>query len=433
MRIEGGVIEVAMEGSGAPYVLKKERWENKRYKVLEDTKELMEDVIGTFDQYPIKLAWAITVHKSQGLTFDKAIIDVGQAFAPGQVYVALSRLRSLEGLTLRTRISPAVVSSDAEVVAFTARKEKAAALPSLLKEQQRTYLREVLTNTYHLLPLMAQAKAVLKTHEKAFFAEPSIRGTTVELAELLEREAGNTAKYRGQLVRLLNDRADADLLLRLEKGSAYYAELLYAQLKAVVRTIAMLSRLTGTKAYREDLDDLDSALMRKLAEIAKSGHIAQCILNGKEVTRHQGLEKRLHDRRQLILDQVSAFMAEHHPMGKGPSGRVRRKRAEDGVKPQKGDSYKLSCTLFVEGLSLEEVAEKRGLTKTTIESHMAPGIRSGQVDIERLMPAADRDRIAARIAEVPEANTKELHTHFEGAISFGRIRMVQAWVERVTA
>jgi hypothetical protein len=64
---------------------------------------------------------------------------------------------------------------------------------------------------------------------------------------------------------------------------------------------------------------------------------------------------------------------------------------------------------------------------------MAPGIRSGQVDIERLMPAADRDRIAARIAEVPEANTKELHTHFEGAISFGRIRMVQAWVERVTA
>jgi hypothetical protein len=433
MRIEGEVIEVALEGSGAPYVLKRERWENKRYKVLEDTKELMEDVIGTFDQYPIKLAWAITVHKSQGLTFDKAIIDVGQAFAPGQVYVALSRLRSLEGLILRTRISPAVVSSDAEVVAFTARKENAAALPSLLKEQQRTYLREVLTNTYHLLPLMAQAQAVLKIHEKAFFADTAIRGTLVDLAELLQHEAANTAKFRGQLVRLLNEGAHADLLLRVEKGSAYYTELLSAKLKAVVRTIAVLSTLTGTKAYREDLDDLDSALMRKLAEIAKAGHIAQCILQGKEVTRHEGLEKLLHDKRQVILDQVSAHMAEHHPVGKGRSGRVRRKRAEDGVKPQKGDSYKLSCTLFAEGLSVEEVAEKRGLTKTTIESHMAPGIRSGQVDIERLIPVAERDRIAARIAEVPEANTKELHTHFNGAISFGRIRMVQAWVERVTA
>ena len=70
------------------------------------TREQQEQVLGTFEQYPVKLAWAITVHKSQGLTFDRAIIDVGQAFAPGQVYVALSRLRSLDGLILRTRIDP---------------------------------------------------------------------------------------------------------------------------------------------------------------------------------------------------------------------------------------------------------------------------------------------------------------------------------------
>ncbi len=426
-------IEVKMADGGSPYVLKKERWENKRYKVLEDTKELMEDIIGAFDQYPIKLAWAITVHKSQGLTFDKAIIDVGQAFAPGQVYVALSRLRSLDGLILRTRINPSVVSSDAEVVAFTARKEDNAVLPTLLKDQQQGYLREVLSSTFHLEPLLKQAERVFKAHEKAFFADSTIRQALVDLVEQLRKESDNTARFRGQLLRLLAAGEQADLLVRLEKGGAYYTDLLLARLKEVVRNTAVLARLTGTKAYREDLDDLDSALMRKLMEIGKAGHIAQCIIHGKEVTRHEGLEKKLHDKRQLINEQVAAYMTEHHPQGKGKSGRVRKKRdgAEEGGKPQKGDSYKLSCTLFAEGLSVEQIAEKRGLTKTTIESHMAPGIRSGQVEIDRLMPADVRDAIAARMAAAPQESTKDLHAHFNGAYSYGQMRMVQAWVERV--
>mgnify|MGYP002364054448 CR=1 FL=1 len=430
-RIEKESIEVAMHDGGMPYVLKKERWENKRYKVLDDTKELMEDIIGVFDHYPIKLAWAITVHKSQGLTFDKAIIDVGQAFAPGQVYVALSRLRSLDGLILRTRINPGVVSSDAEVVAFTARKEDASVLHDLLKDQQQGYVREVLSTTFHLDPLLKLAERVFKAHENTFFADTAIRQGLIDLVEDLKRESENTLKFRGQLMRLLAARADADLLARLEKGGTYYSDLLLARVKDLLRNKAVLERLTGTKAYREDLDDLDSALMRKLAAIGKAGHITQCILNNKEVTRHEGLEKRLHDKRQAVLEQVAAYMAEHHPVGKGKSGRVRKKRGETGEegKPQKGDSYKLSCTLFAEGLSIEAIAEKRGLTKTTIESHMAPGIRGGEVDITRILSKEDLERIAARIAEEPEANTKALHSHFNGAYSYGRIRMVQAWME----
>jgi len=224
----------------------------------------------------------------------------------------------------------------------------------------------------------------------------------------------------------------ADLLVRLDKGGSYYTDLLLAKVKDVVRNTAVLARLTGTKAYREDLDDLDSALMRKLAEIGKAGHIAQCILSNKEVTRHEGLEKRLQDKRQAVLDQVAAYMAEHHPVGTGKSGRVRKQRGdgEPTGKLQKGDSYKRSCALFAEGLSVEDIAKQRGLTTTTVESHMAPGIRSGQVDIARLMPEEVRDRIAAQIAEAPKSSMKELHSHFSGAYTYGQIRMVQAWLER---
>ena len=96
-------------------------WENIEYKVDPETAEISQKVIGSFNQYPLKPAWAITIHKSQGLTFDKAVIDAQAAFAHGQVYVALSRCRTFEGLVLSSPISPRAVKTDPVVLEFVAR------------------------------------------------------------------------------------------------------------------------------------------------------------------------------------------------------------------------------------------------------------------------------------------------------------------------
>lgn len=112
-----GPVEVEAE-DGQVIALDREEWTNCKYSLDSETKEITETILGTFRQYPLRLAWAITIHKSQGLTFDKAIIDVRQAFAPGQAYVALSRCRSLEGLVLSAPVQASSILSDAVVTDF---------------------------------------------------------------------------------------------------------------------------------------------------------------------------------------------------------------------------------------------------------------------------------------------------------------------------
>ena len=105
--------------NGSVYTIEKETWDNRGYKFDREKKTIVSEVKGRLIQYPVKLAWAITIHKSQGLTFDKVIIDMGRgAFVPGQLYTALSRCRSLEGIVLKRPVSQRDVIRDEKLIEF---------------------------------------------------------------------------------------------------------------------------------------------------------------------------------------------------------------------------------------------------------------------------------------------------------------------------
>ncbi|MBK9196732.1 MAG: AAA family ATPase [Flavobacteriales bacterium] len=422
-------ITVRMDDGGA-YKLKREIWENKRYVVNASTKQQNEEVLGTFEQYPIKLAWAITVHKSQGLTFDKAIIDVGQAFAPGQVYVALSRLRSLDGLILRTRIDPSVVSSDRDVVAFTNRGFQQEPLPQQLQASQREYLKLLLAGTFDFSDMLRKVEYTQKDHpETAEFEDDSMKTALKLFQEKLRSEEENTQRFRGQLMRLLQEDKRDELLVRIEKGGAYYGDMMQASMKALFQHMAQVEMLSRTKEYVNALKEIDGMLMKKVATIAKVGYITTCILNGEEVQKQAELERRSAAKRAAMVGEVRAWAEENKPKTSTKTGR-KRKAGGKKDKPAKGSTYEATYSLRKEGLTLEEIAAKRSMAKSTIEGHFARGIAEGALDIDGLMPEAERDAIADWMRENPKDGLNGAAGHFDGRFSYGQLRIVQAWVKK---
>src|SRR5690606_29394682 len=163
-RIEEGEVAVRFGQEEEELVLEKETWRNIRYQYHKESDEIKEEELGTFQQYPIRLAWAVTIHKSQGLTFDKAIINAGKAFAPGQVYVALSRLTNLQGLVLMSRINTDAIMTDDRVVSFTQTKLTEDQIQETLRRSQLIYAEQSLLDAFAWEKLVANFSELIESY-----------------------------------------------------------------------------------------------------------------------------------------------------------------------------------------------------------------------------------------------------------------------------
>jgi len=429
--IDDESIEVTMDGDTIPYTLKRETWENKRYTVNEKVKDLEEEVIGEFRQYPIKLAWAITVHKSQGLTFEKAVIDVGQAFAPGQVYVALSRLTSLDGLILRTKIDPSVVSTDDQVVEFSRTKDRQQPLDTVLQHDRSAYLERMLMATFDFTDVVRAIEAILKKDESVGqFEDEEMRSALDVIATNMRSEADNTQKFVQQLRHLLQVNDSVRLLERIEKGSAYYIGFVEKNLRLLLKHIQEVKQFSRTKTYLDALAEIDLILMKNWEQMDKARDVAEAIIQGKEIKKNleRDTERSLL-RRKLATDAEKE--AEKNPKNTSrKSGKTRKGKKEKGAVPQKGATYEATYALVKDGLSVAEIAEKRGMAQSTIEGHIAKGIEAGDVDINKFMSEDDRETIEMVIKANPKENSGFVYGKLNGQYSYGQIRMVQAHISR---
>lgn len=413
---------VSMEGDD-DYWLDQHEWENKRYQVNESSKELEEEVIGTFRQFPIRLAWAITVHKSQGLTFDKAVIDVGKAFAPGQVYVALSRLRSLEGLVLRTPISDAVISSDAEVVSFSKDRNQGDTLPDKLQQEQRNYLNQLLSETFEFGVVVKQIEySQQKMAGKMEFEDEEMQTALNLLREAFLAEVGNTQKFRSQLARLLQGDDSQKMLQRIAKGRAYYLDFLHERIKELLIHLEEVKQFTRTKTYRNLLEEIDQMLSVQVMQVQKVSFLCECILEGKDITQQPEMAEKRKERRAAVQQEVEQYLKDNPKNFSTKTGRKRKKRSA------KGETYQKTFEMVRAGLSAEQIAEQRGLAASTIEGHLAKGVAQSELEIESFLKPEELNEMASGFES--NSNLNEVFKKLNGKYSYGKLRMVQAHLRK---
>ena len=244
----------------------KETWDNIRYSVSKGTRQLEEETLGSFIQFPLRLAWAITIHKSQGLTFEKAIIDAGDAFAPGQVYVALSRCTSLSGMILQSKVRSSSLHSDSRIVAFSNSRSSSAELQNELAIARKNYQLTVLMSMYEFGLAVENCKTLIAyvgEHHSSFNNE-----TTEWLLSLLEtinaiKEVG--LKFQSQLKALfIQEPVESPLVQdRIKASAVFFKTKLDESISYLQKSPAITDSRLHAKEYNDSLREIFTQLYVK--------------------------------------------------------------------------------------------------------------------------------------------------------------------------
>ena len=248
---------VTVESDGERITVPKLKWQNMEYTINTDNKDIEEKEIGSFTQIPLRLAWAVTIHKSQGLTFDKVIVDAGQAFAHGQVYVALSRCTSLEGLVLKTRISSNALVNDFSVNQFVEMLPEKEPTQEKVDQLRHEYELETMLELIDFDGIYKDFGRLMKViyDNDTLFEHSLIQDLSQRRNKIHEELSSVGIKFEGQ-IRKLHEQAPSceqnpALQERLIKGVAYFDE----HLKAIAKGLFDLPFKTDNQAVNEQLTD----------------------------------------------------------------------------------------------------------------------------------------------------------------------------------
>lgn len=355
-------IWVRIEGQDEEYKLKREIWEQKKYS-LDGEKKIQEDVLGSFEQFPIRLAWAVTIHKSQGLTFDRLIIDAGKSFASGQVYVALSRCRTLEGIVLKSKINPEVIFSDQRVADF----------------QQKTYGNNLVDEILRTEKLDYAVRKVLRHVDCRWIANPvSEWYEAAKTSRLIDKEKAKTLHMA-----LKKECANLDTIY--DKFSKILPQMVARHLQNDFEWKAVEEKARGAvNFFFKNVHQTIFSLLKDFYSETK-GVKGLKIYNEELKALLDDLEDWLNDLKRVRLIETPLFNKENDVKVSASGPKV--------------PTHVITYQLFEQGHTPQEIALKRGLVKETIFGHLGKYASQGILDITRLFPKEKIQQFEATFTE----------------------------------
>ena len=347
-----------------------QEWENAKYILNKETREIETDVQGIFRQLPLRLAWAITIHKSQGLTFERAIIDAALSFASGQVYVALSRCKTLEGLVLASPVSTAAVISDQRVEQYISYQEQEA-LQSIgrLHTLKEEYHRELLIELFDFREIsMTEERLSRLLIEHFTRSHPALTNKHKATVQYLKDELSIVALKWTMLIQKTEQERlhEQPFMERIKRSAVYFS----SELEKVFKGLFTLTKLIETKnkdvrgRLADYLADAQQAVVAKrllLNDIAEQGFSVPFYLKAKQ---------------QAILDALD-----------GGTSKKRRNRENkvEKQKSQKESTQEKTLHMYRKGMSPAQISKERKLTLQTVINHLAKFIGGDELSLDELV------------------------------------------------
>ena len=386
--ISNNNIEVDFNDGKPPVSVSKYEWQNIKYKLNETTNEIEENINGTFTQYPIKLAWAITVHKSQGLTFEKAIIDIENAFAPGQVYVALSRLTSLKGLILSSPINVSSLNVDASITHYANSKDSAEMLNEVFERESSLFFQHYVIRCFNFAPLCH----ALATHIESYQKDEQRSSKQKHFNWAFELKQGTDTlrtvadKFLNQLNTIFIAKQPdmkEQLKTRILAAKNHFSPLLKESSKQILQQIEKLRTEKKVKVYLTELTELEALFFKQVQLISKAEAMVKSANENSEFSRE-------------VINTAEENKQRIEELNKLPAPKTKKKdKTKVSEKKEKVNTKDVTFNLYKEGKSIEEIAKERNMVPMTIESHLAHYVSLGMIDVKQFVDEEKMKNIIA--------------------------------------